>query len=50
MTFLLGKKTLHPYIIVDIDKANLSYNITEKELIKSPYCYLTIATSGVFFS
>lgn len=49
MTFLLGKKTLHPYIIVDIDKANLSYNITEKELIKSPYCYLTIATSGVFF-
>ena len=24
MTFLLGKKTLHPYIIVDIDKANPS--------------------------
>ena len=49
MTFLLGKKTLHPYIIVDIDKANLSYNITENELIKSPYCYLTIATSGFIF-
>ncbi len=49
MTFLLGKKTLHPYIIVDIDKANIQYNITEKELIKSPYCYLTIATSGHIF-
>lgn len=49
MTFLLGKKTLHPYIIVDIDKADLSYNITESELIKSPYCYLTIATSGFIF-
>lgn len=49
MTFLLGKKTLHPYIIVDIDKADLSCDITEKELIKSPYCYLTIATSGFIF-
>ena len=49
MTFLLGKNTLHPYIIVDIDKADLSYNITENELIKSPYCYLTIATSGFIF-
>ncbi len=46
MTFLLEKKTFHPYIVVDIDKANIPYNITEKELIKSPYCYLTIASSG----
>ena len=40
MTFLLGKKTLHPFIIVDIEKAKLSYDVTEKELMNSPYCYL----------
>ena len=46
MTFLLGKKTLHPFIIVDIDKAKLSHDVTEKELMNSPYCYLSIATTG----
>ncbi len=46
MTFLLGKKTLHPFIIVDIEKAKLSYDVTEKELMNSPYCYLSIATTG----
>lgn len=46
MTFLLGKKTLHPFIIVDIEKAKLSHDVTEKELMNSPYCYLSIATTG----
>ena len=49
MTFLLGKKTLHPFIIVDIDKAKLRHDITEKELMNSPYCYLSIATTGRSF-
>lgn len=49
MTFLLGKKTLHPFIVVDIDKANIPYNISEKDLMKSPYCYLSIATQGYIY-
>lgn len=49
MTFLLGKKTLHPFIIVDIEKAKLSHDVTEKELMNSPYCYLSIATTGLIF-
>lgn len=49
MTFLLGKKTLHPFIVVDIDKANIPYDVSEKDLIRSPYCYLSIATQGFIY-
>lgn len=49
MTLLLGKKTLHPFIMVDIEKADIPYRVTERDLIKSPYCYLSIATYGEFF-
>lgn len=49
MTLLLGKKTLHPFIMVDIEKADIPYCVTERDLIKSPYCYLSIATYGEFF-
>ena len=49
MTLLIEKKTMHSYIIVDIEKAGLKKNITEKELVKNPYCYYTIATTGEIF-
>ena len=49
MTLLLGKKTLHPFILVDIERSNIPYSVTERDLIKSPYCYLSIATYGEFF-
>lgn len=34
MTLLIEKKTLHSFVIVDIDKANITANITEQELVK----------------
>lgn len=40
---------MHSYIIVDIEKAGLKKNITEKELIKNPYCYYTIASYGEIY-
>lgn len=46
MTLLIEKKTLHSFVIVDIDKANITANITEQELVKNPYCYYTVATTG----
>ena len=49
MTLLIEKKTLHSFIIVDIDKANIAADVTEQELVKNPYCYYTVATTGTFY-
>ena len=46
MTLLIEKKTLHSFIIVDIDKANIAADVTEQEVVKNPYCYYTVATTG----